>query len=91
MVGIAFSMLVLIGLVSIAFNFAIRIRLMTHDTTRGKLAWLSCGSSEAWDSYEQLFPGSYIPRLLRLLFWGVIASAVITVAVLIATWTTGSR
>ena len=52
MVGIAFSMLVLIGLVSIAFNFAIRIRLMTHDTTRGKLAWLSCGSSEAWDGYN---------------------------------------
>jgi hypothetical protein len=75
MVGIAFSALVLMALVSIVFNFATRIRLMKHDTARDKLAWLSRGSSEVWDTYEALFPGSYVPRFQRFAFWTVIICA----------------
>jgi hypothetical protein len=77
MVGIAFLALMLMALVSMAFNIAIRIRLMKHDTARDKLAWLSRGSSEVWDTYEALFPGSYMVRFSRFVFWTVLACAAI--------------
>jgi len=75
MFAIAFSTLVLMALLGIAYNIAIRIRLMKHDTARDRVAWLSRGSAEVWDAYEALFPGSFIPRYLRFVFWTVIVGA----------------
>lgn len=75
MVGVAFSVLVLMALLGIVFNIVIRIRLMKHDTARDRLAWLSRGSSEVWDTYEALFPGSFMPRYLRFLFRALIVCA----------------
>ena len=77
MVAVAFSALVVMALFSIAFHWVMRIRLMRRDSARDKLAWLSRGSSEVYETYEALFPASWLPRFCRFAFWTVIAVAAV--------------
>ena len=68
-----FSALVILALVSGAFYFAMRIRLMRVDTARDRIEWLSLRSSDdVLDTYEALFPRSVLPRFCRFVFWTVI-------------------
>jgi hypothetical protein len=68
-----FSAMVILALVSGAFYFAMRIRLMRVDSARDRIEWLSFRSSDdVLDTYEALFPQSVLPRFCRFVFWMVI-------------------
>jgi hypothetical protein len=81
MFPIFFSILVLIALLSICSNIAMRIRLTKRESSRDKFVWWRRGADEVDSTYEELFPASYLPRLNRIVFWLVLASAL---AVLLA-------
>jgi hypothetical protein len=68
-----FSAMVILALVSGAFYFAMRIRLMRVDTARDRIEWLSFRSSDdVLSTYAALFPRSLLPRFCRFVFWMVI-------------------
>jgi len=78
MVAVAFVALVILALVNIAFWWAMRIRLMTMDSSKDRIEWLSFRSGDdVLDTYEALFPRSVLPRYCRFAFWTVIVSAAI--------------
>ena len=78
MVAVAFVALVILALVNIAFWWAMRIRLMTMDSARDRIEWLSFRSGDdVLDTYAALFPRSVLPRYCRFVFWTVIVSAAI--------------
>jgi hypothetical protein len=79
---VVFSMLVLMSLLSIYSNIVMRIRLTKAEPSRDKLVWWRRGSDEVDAMYEELFPGSYLPRFSQFAFWLVLALAS---AVLVAT------
>ncbi len=81
MFPIFFSILVLIAILTICGNIVMRIRLTKREPSRDKLVWWRRGSDEVDSTYEELFPGSYLPRLNRFVFWLVLVSAL---AVLVA-------
>ena len=56
MVAIAFSTMVILGLVSIVMHWTMRIRLMRLDSTRDRIEWLSFrGGDDVLNTYEALF------------------------------------
>ena len=68
-----FSAMVILALVSGAFYFAMRIRLMRVDSARDRIEWLSLRSSDdVLATYEALFPRTVLPRFCRFVFWMVI-------------------
>jgi hypothetical protein len=73
-----FSAMVIMAVVSGAFYFAMRIRLMRADTARDRIEWLSLRSGDdVLDTYEALFPRSVLPRFCRFVFWtGIVIGAV---------------
>jgi hypothetical protein len=72
-VFVVFLTMVILALVSGAFYFAMRIRLMKVDSARDRIEWLSFRSGDAvLDTYEALFPRSVLPRFCRFVFWMVI-------------------
>ncbi len=75
MVAIAFSALLILVLLNIAFWWVMRIRLMRMDSARDRIEWLSFRSGDdVLDTYAALFPRSVLPRYCRLAFWTAIAS-----------------
>lgn len=84
MVAVAFSTMVVFALVSGAFYFVMRIRLMRVDSARDRIEWLSFRSSDdVLDTYEALFPRSVLPRFCRFVFWMVIVLGAVTLCVAI--------
>ena len=81
MVETGFYALALLAIIAILFDTGIRIRLIKHDTARDKLAWLHRNSTEVYDTYQALFPHSYIPRALRFFFWTVVILALLIVVI----------
>ena len=80
-----FSVMVISGLVSGAFYFTMKIRLMRADSARDRIEWLSFRSSDdVLDTYEALFPRSLLPRFCRLVYWMVIIIAAISLCATIA-------
>jgi len=78
MVAVAFSALMIMALVSIAFYWAMRIRLMRMDSARDRIEWLSLRSGDdVLDTYKALFPRSVLPRFCRFAFWAVIVCATV--------------
>ena len=78
MIPVAFVALVILALVNIAFWWAMRIRLMTMDSSKDRIEWLSFRSGDdVLDTYAALFPRSVLPRYCRFAFWTVIVSAAI--------------
>lgn len=83
MFAILFSLLVVIALLSICGEIAMRVRLTRSDTARDKLAWWRWGGDEVAAIYEELYPHSRLPIFRRFAFWLFIAgSAVLLLAVL---------
>jgi len=73
MVGILFSAMVILAVVSSASYRAMRIRLMKADSARDRIEWLSFRSGDdVLNTYEALFPTSVLPRFCRLVFWTLI-------------------
>ena len=57
MVAIAFSAMVILGLVSTVMHWTMRIRLMRLDSNRDRIEWLSFrGGDDVLNTYEALFP-----------------------------------
>jgi hypothetical protein len=83
MVAVAFLALVIMALVSIAFWWVMRIRLMRMDSARDRIEWLSFRSGDdVLDTYAALFPHSMLPRYCRFVFWtGIVSAAVVLCAV----------
>jgi hypothetical protein len=73
--GLFFSILVVAALVGVCGEIFMRVRL-TRRATYNRIAWWRRGGDEVADTYEQLFPGSLLPRYRRNLFWIVLALAV---------------
>jgi hypothetical protein len=86
MIAVAFSALVIVALISIAFYWTPRIHLIRMDSARDRIEWLSFRSGDAvLNTYEALFPRSILPRFCRLSFWTLIvcvAAGLSTMAVL---------
>jgi len=78
MVPVAFSAIVILALLSGAFYFVMRIRLMKADSARDRIEWLSFRSSdEILETYDALFPASALQRFCRFVFWMTVVFAVV--------------
>ena len=82
MFGIFFSILVLMGLLSICGEFIMRVRL-TRRASRDKIAWWRRGGDEVAATYEEVFPDSRLPFFRRFVFWLLITSAAAMLAVVL--------
>ncbi len=83
MFAIAFSILVLLSLLSIYSNVVMRIRLCKRESSRDKLVWWRLGSSEVTNTYEELFPSSYLPLFSQFAFWLLLVLAVVGLAAIL--------
>ena len=78
MVAIAFSAMVILGLVSIVMHWTMRIRLMRLDSARDRIEWLGFrGGDDVLNAYKALFPRSVLPRFCRFVFWAAIVLAAV--------------
>jgi hypothetical protein len=83
MFAIFFSILVVIGLLSICGEIVMRVRLTRMETSRNKLAWWRRGGDEVAATYEKLFPRSRLSFFRRFAFWLFLAwSAVMLLSIL---------
>jgi hypothetical protein len=76
MFGILFSILVLVGLLSICSEIVMRVRL-TRRVSRDKIAWWRRGGDEVAATYEELFPRSRLSLFRRFAFWLFLASSAV--------------
>jgi len=69
MVAIVFYALLILGLLSMAAHWTMRLRLMRLDSSRDRIEWLSFrGGDDVLNTYEALFPLSLLPRFCRHVF-----------------------
>jgi hypothetical protein len=68
MIGVFFSILVFMGLLSICGEIVMRVRLTREESSRDKLAWWRRGGDEVAATYEQAFPRSRLPLFRRFVF-----------------------
>ena len=91
MFAIAFWAMVTLALVSSAFYFVMRIRLMSVDSARDGIEWLSFRSSDdVLNTYATLFPRSVLPRFCRFMFWTILAVAALALCGIIIVRLLGS-
>jgi hypothetical protein len=74
MVGIFFSLLIVMALLSICGEIVMRVRL-TRRASRDKIAWWRRGGDEVAATYEEVFPDSRLPFFRRFVFWLVVTCA----------------
>ena len=74
MFGVFFSILVVVALLSICGEIAMRVRL-TKRASHDKIAWWRRGGDEVHAIYEEVFPGSCLPFFTRFVFWLLITCA----------------
>jgi hypothetical protein len=78
MVAIACSAMLILVLVSNVMHWIMRIRLMSLDSARDRIEWLSFrGGDDVLNTYEALFPRSVLPRFCRFVFWTAIVVAAV--------------
>ena len=68
MTGIFFSLLMVMGLLSVCGEIVMRVRL-TRRASRDKIAWWRRGGDEIATTYEEVFPHSRLPFIRRFVFW----------------------
>ena len=76
MIGIFFSILVFLGLLSICGEIVMRVRL-TRESSRDKPAWWRRGGDEVAATYEEAFPHSRLPLFRRFAFWLFVAGSAV--------------
>jgi len=90
MVGVVFSALVILALVSSAFYLVMRIRLMRADSARDRIEWLSFRSGDdVLNTYQAVFPRSVLPRFCRFVFWTLIALVAVGLCTIVVLKTSG--
>jgi len=83
MFGFFFLILVLMALASTYSILVMRIRLTKRLPLENRFTWWMRGSDEVGQAYQELFPGSYLPAIVRYVFWLFLAAAA-AIAILIA-------
>ena len=83
MFGYVFLVLALMALASIYSTLVMRIRLVKRLPLGDGLSWWMRSSDEVGRAYQDLFPGSYSPSIVRYVFWMFLAAAA-AIAILIA-------
>ena len=83
MTAIAFSVLVLIGLLSIWSNMVMRFRVSYRSVPGNRLSWWMRSSEDVTSRYQELFPNSWLPRISEYAFWCVVAAAATILAALL--------
>jgi hypothetical protein len=71
MVGTIFLILVLIALGSNCSNLMMRIRLAKRLPSENGLSWWMRSSDEVGRTYQELFPGSYLPSIVQVCVLGI--------------------
>jgi len=83
MVGIFFSILVIMAVLSICGELVMRVRLTRREPSRDKLLWWRRGGDEVAAMYQELFPRARLPLFRLFLFWLVFAfSLAVVLAIL---------
>jgi hypothetical protein len=75
MVGVFFSILIVMAVFSIGGEFVMRVRLTRRQSLDDKLAWWRRGGDQVAATYEELFPQSRLPLFRRFVFWLLVACA----------------
>jgi hypothetical protein len=85
MIVVAFSLLLIMAVLSGVFHVAMRIRLMKMDSARDRIEWLGLrgGGDDVLETYEALFPKSVLPRFCRLAFWTVVVCAAVALCLIL--------
>ena len=78
MFGIVFLILVVIALASIYSDLSMRIRLTRRLPLENWSSWWMRSSDEVGRTYQELFPESYLPSVVRHVFWFFLATAAVT-------------
>jgi hypothetical protein len=52
-----------------------RARLSSRELSSNKLYWWRRGGDEVADMYQELFPGTWLPRIRQFVFWLFLACA----------------
>ncbi len=65
----SFLILVLIALLLVGGEIAMRVRLTTNEDSSDRLVWWRRGGDEVAASYRKQFPDSRLPFLRSLVFW----------------------
>jgi hypothetical protein len=74
MFGVFFSILVVVGLLTIFGEIVMRVRL-TKRASCNNIAWWRRGGDEVAASYQEIFPDSRLPFFRRFVFWLLLACA----------------
>jgi hypothetical protein len=74
MFGILFSIVVVICLLSMCGEVAMRVRL-TYRDAGDRMGWWRRGGDEVASTYAQLFPTSYLPSYRRFAYWFIVTCA----------------
>jgi hypothetical protein len=77
MFAVIFSLLVLMGFVSIFGELVMRVRLSKKETPANRLYWWRSGGDEVAATYQELYPRSFLPAFRKCLFWLVLACALV--------------
>jgi disulfide bond formation protein DsbB len=85
MVGTIFLILVLMALASNCVGFLMRVRLAKRAPLDNWFSWWMRGSDEVGQTYQELFPESYLPSVVQYAFWLFIATAAV-VLILVLSW-----
>lgn len=85
MFAIVFSTLLAVAILSVCGNIVMRVRLTTRKPSTDKFKWWKRGFDEVGDTYRQVFPGSYLPLLLQMTFWLLVALAAVALVLVYVT------
>ncbi len=77
MLGTLIFIVVLIALVSVYGNLVMRIRLMKKLPLERGFLWWKRSPGEVARAYEELFPQSYWPPIVRYAFWLFLLTAAV--------------
>lgn len=77
MFAVLFSIFVALVLVGILSGIVMRVRLSKRGRSNDRLAWWRRSEGEVFLKYREEFPGSLLPRFVVLVFWLLIAWAVV--------------
>jgi hypothetical protein len=80
---VAFSVLLLIALISIASELVMRIRLSGREEKEERLLWWRRGGDEVASEYQKVFPQSFFPRFRVYAFLGFLVVVLVLSVIIV--------
>jgi hypothetical protein len=74
MIGIFFSILVVMAIFSSCSEIFMRVRLSKRESPANRLLWWRRGGDEVAAMYQELFPRTRLPLIRLFTFWFFIAT-----------------